>query len=643
MPITDLAVLRKSYKNLTASAAYPNHDSKALLLAFDPEEDFNLKDLNQLVAKGVQGGSPNWYTGWPKEESAGLTIWHRPMMRNKTVGERGEPFFDKLHVLEGDVLPNGNEPLAFTWPQQSFSKTPPIKVPKLSMWIVNDAAELDQSKSFVMEEVAEDDPEQHYDTMVTRKRMPVPKEFLDIVWEHSHPRAVLRLAHARIKELAGEDDPQKVSEVAEKFKLFVNHLRVANTELGRGELAKNIGDPVPLTTSAGRTWVSSVVNLDLAPLDDSQDSPADKRGETMDLINKTLEAVQESTTTTKKTVETFSEVVAAGIQGQAADKAPSNTPEGKWPTRLAVLKRMMGVQTTTQLPQVWHELAKGKAYEVVGNVQAMLDEEAHKMNYNLQFIVSARVIKAMVALQFCSRGDVEKGLNVFNSICPAHNPKASAITTYNQEDNWISGEKAVSSLSDHQAHESFKHAVFPSDATTFRENAQGMLVFYRVLLGESHPLTKVYQGFVRDVDLFGRKLTTSKQEKPFERALFGVHSRVDYYFEQLERPGTVADENLPDLKSYFNFCFHGGTLPEPGWFGNKGVLLKDRDADNTRTKKKLQKEKERALGGAIKNPEFSTAQKFDGGPTSKLIEKNGEPPKHEDGSSMCLIWHTKGE
>ena len=425
MPITDLAVRRKSYKNLTASAVYPNHESKAVLQAFDPKESFNLNDLNQLVAKGVQGGSPNWYTGWPKEDGAGLTIWHRPMIRNQTVGERGEHFFDKLHVLEGDVLPNGHEPLAFTWPQQSFSKTPPVKVPKLSMWIVSDAAELDQSKPFVMKEVEANDPELHYDTIVTRKRMPVPKEFLDIVWEHSQPRTVLRLAHARIKKLAGEDDPQKVAEVAEKFKLFLNHLRVANTEIGRGELAKNIGDPVPLTTSAGRTWVSSVVKSDLAPLDDSQDSPADQRGETLELLTKTLEAVQENTSTTKRTVETFSEVVAAGIQGQSAEKAPSNTPEGKWPTRLPVLKRMAGVQTTTQLTPVWHELAKGKAYEVVGNVQAMLDEEAHKMNYNLQFIVSARVIKAMVALQFCSRGDVEKGLNVFNSICPAHNPKAS--------------------------------------------------------------------------------------------------------------------------------------------------------------------------------------------------------------------------
>ena len=58
MPITDLAVRKKSYRNLTASAAYPNHDSNALLMAFDPDESFNLNDLNQLVAKGVQGGSP---------------------------------------------------------------------------------------------------------------------------------------------------------------------------------------------------------------------------------------------------------------------------------------------------------------------------------------------------------------------------------------------------------------------------------------------------------------------------------------------------------------------------------------------------------------------------------------------------------
>ena len=40
----------------------------------------------------------------------------------------------------------------------------------------------------------------------------------------------------------------------------------------------------------------------------------------------------------------------------------------------------------------------------------MLDNEAEKLNLNLEFIVSARVIKSLVQLEFCSRGDIEKGV-----------------------------------------------------------------------------------------------------------------------------------------------------------------------------------------------------------------------------------------
>ena len=110
-------------KNKTS---YPNHESKAVLDAFDPYQDLVLNDLN------VQGGAPSWYTGWPKEQEINHSLWHRPMMRNTTVGEKKQPFFDKLWVLDGgDLLDNGNSPLAFTWPGKAFSKTDPVKVLKL--------------------------------------------------------------------------------------------------------------------------------------------------------------------------------------------------------------------------------------------------------------------------------------------------------------------------------------------------------------------------------------------------------------------------------------------------------------------------------------------------------------------------------
>ena len=42
---------------MTSQASYPNHDSKAVLDAFDPNQDLVLQDLNGHVEKGVQGGA----------------------------------------------------------------------------------------------------------------------------------------------------------------------------------------------------------------------------------------------------------------------------------------------------------------------------------------------------------------------------------------------------------------------------------------------------------------------------------------------------------------------------------------------------------------------------------------------------------
>ncbi|CAJ1931476.1 unnamed protein product [Cylindrotheca closterium] len=458
MTITDFTVCKKSYRYLTTQASYPNHDSKAVLDAFDPTKDLQLQDLNSLVEKGVQGGAPAWYTGWPKEQVNNFNFWHRPMIRYTTVGKKKEQHFDKLYVLDHDVLENGSDPLAFSWLAKAFSKTDPVKVPKLEAWLINEELEQDHSKLFVMEDITDEDPETAYDRLVTRKRMPIPKEFLDITWD-------------------GSEEPEKISEVHEKFRHFVDHWRKANTVIGRDQLSKNVGEPAVLTATSAQRWVSGVINLDFAGLD-SEDSIGDSPNKTYELLTKTLAAVEESNKTTKTSVESLSEVVVAGIHGQASDKkAPPNTVEKKWPTRLSYLKRVAGTTTSAQLPTLWHELAKCKKHKSIGIVQSLLDDEAEKLNINMEFIISARVIKSLVELEFCSRGDAEKGLNMFNSVCFQHYKNANAINDYNKSDYWLTGEKTTASMKDHQAHDKIKHAIFPKDPMQFREMVNGMQVY----------------------------------------------------------------------------------------------------------------------------------------------------------------------
>lgn len=640
MTIVDLAVRKKSYRNLASQTTYPFHDSQLVLEAFDPTQEFSMNDLNTHVEKGVQGGAPNWYSGWPKEQEINAHIWHRPMIRNTTVGEKAQSYFDKVYVLEGDVQPNGDNPLAFTWPQRAFSKTDPVKVPKLETWLTFDALEQDQSKQFVMEDISEEDPDTAYDLLVSRKRMPIPKEFLDICWEGSSPRKVLRLAHERIKELAGSEEPEKIAAVAEKFGHFVDHWRMANTVIGRNELSKNVGEPHVLTTTQGRQWVSGVVKADLAGLD-SEDSPQTNEEQTLEMLTKTLAAVEESNKTTKHSVESLSEAVVAGIQGQAATKVLPNTVEKKWPSRLDYLKKIAGVTTSTQLPKIWHEIAKCKNHEAVGTVQALLDAEADHLNLNLEFIVSARVIKSLVAFEFCSRGDLEKGLNIFNSVCFQHFKNAAAINDFNRNDQWLTGEKTTAKLEDYQSHEKIKHATFPQDTMQFREMVTGMWVFYRVTLGPNHPLTLVFAEFAKSGDALARRLASSNKNKALERFLFGIHSRIDRYFERLVRPGTVADQNLPDLNTYVESCYHGGALPEVELFAGKVAGPGLPEKGKLKTKNKDEKDK-KSLGASVANPDMQDDHKYGGRTTTELIKKGGDPPKHDNGKDICLIWHTKG-
>ena len=109
--------------------------------------------------------------------------------------------------------------------------------------MINDELEPDQSQLFVVEDITDEDADTAYDLLVTQKRMPVPKEFLDITWGRSSAREVLRLVVERIKVHADGDAPETIAEVTKKFRHFVDHLRVANTVIGRDQLSKNVGEP----------------------------------------------------------------------------------------------------------------------------------------------------------------------------------------------------------------------------------------------------------------------------------------------------------------------------------------------------------------------------------------------------------------
>ncbi|CAJ1939111.1 unnamed protein product [Cylindrotheca closterium] len=412
------------------------------------------------------------------------------MIRYTTVGKKKEQHFDKLYVLDHDVLENGSNPLAFSWPAKAFSKTYPVKVPKLEAWLIKEEElEQDHSKVFMMEDISDKDPETAYDLLVTCKQMPIPKELLDITWDGSLARKVLRLVIDRIKILSNSEEPEKISEVQEK-----------------------------------------VITLDFARLD-LEDSIGDPPNKTYKLLTKTLAAVEESNKTTKTSVESLLEVVVAGIHGKVSDKAPPNT------------------------------LAKCKKHKSIGIVQSLLDNEAKKLNLNLEFIVSAGVINRLVELEFCLCGNVEKGLNMFDSVCFQHYKNANAINNYNKSNYWL-----TASMKDYQAHNKIKHAIFPKDPMQFREMVTGMLVFYCVVFGETHPLTAVYKKFAKNVDTITQKMGVSQQERALKQFLFGIYSQIDRYFEHLVRSGTNAEENLPDLGTYVETCFHGGSLPESNLF-----------------------------------------------------------------------------
>ena len=118
-------------------------------------------------------------------------------------------------------------------------------------------------------------------------------------------------------------------------------------------------------------------------------------------------------------------------------------------------------------------------------------------------------------------------------------------------------------------------------------------MFYRVVFGVTHPLTTVYEKFAKNVDSIARKMGVSKQDRALERFQIGIYSRIDRYFKRLVRSVTNHEENLPDLGTYVETCYHGGSLPESHLF----VVTKDTGGGaggpGEKTENQLRREREK--------------------------------------------------
>ncbi|CAJ1955428.1 unnamed protein product, partial [Cylindrotheca closterium] len=138
------------------------------------------------------------------------------------------------------------------------------------------------------------------------------------------------------------------------------------------QLSKNIGEPTVLTVTLVRHWVSRVISLEFAGLD-SEDSLGDSLDKTYEQLTETLAAIEESNKTTKTSMELLLEVVVMA-------KHLTRRPQIQW--------KRSGPHSA-QLPTLWHELAKCKKHKSIEIAQSLLDNEAYKLNLNLEFMVSA--------------------------------------------------------------------------------------------------------------------------------------------------------------------------------------------------------------------------------------------------------------
>ena len=93
------------------------------------------------------------------------------------------------------------------------------------------------------------------------------------------------------------------------------------------------------------------------------------------------------------------------------------------------------------------------------------------------------------------------------------------------------------------------------------------------------------------------------------------------------RSGTNPEENLPDLGTYVELCYHGGSLPESHLF----VVTKDTGGaggPGEKTENQLRREREKAqknnLGELVKNSEMNKEHRFTGKTTTELTKRTGE-------------------
>ena len=627
MTVIDLtaADARMCYKKHYATKPFPNHDSHARMLAYSAYDNTIAPSTLILDLEQATMESPTFFMAWRQNVDIPVFL-HRPMFRRSTLGEvNTEPWFNKLYLLEGDVLDFSECPLARRFNERAFTKTEAIKVPKLRKWEVDDAVDSASANPYVSE-VEEVDPPETYDELITRHVQVIPKEFVYAVIEGKNTaRELLRL----VVDHCG-DDRDKL----EKFGLFIEHLRVANTQRGRTVIARS-SPPDVLLTPSGRAWVRRHVMTDLPGVFDViQNTPSDTN--TRNPNTEILEALAKSTEATQRSVEAISRVVVEAIRGQPTDKASPKTIEGTWPTTHGKLLKIMGVSATTMLPQIWLTLAKANKSERVGAFEGLLYQEAKRLHRgNFRFVVSNHQLKQVLGLQFESRGDLEKGVNIFNSVCLTSHPQAAAVAQYNEEDEWM--DDAVTSLEAKKAHRKFKHANRPKTATQFSDIVIGYYIVLRVLFGDKHPLTLAYSGVFETVDELTKSLETSSETLAFERCLWGFHSRMDEYFETIGLPdGTIEGAHVPDLVSFANGVRHRNPLPVPDWIPTSGLKpggpTKDQDGEKSKTKKKKEAE------NTAKN---ATIKHKTTGRVALVIEKRGHPPPHDDGSELCLTFHTK--
>ena len=629
MTLIDLTA-SMSYKELYERKAYPNHSTKQKLL------DFSQLRAAEIVASLEQASSnvdsPEFYLYFKAKEAVPRVL-HRPMMKRSTMGENLDPVkhahHDKLFLLEGDIGWGGECPVARLVSAQAFSETTVIKCPKLENWLLSEAT-ADPGVEYVHEEIGAEVPEGMYDEIVTRKMQAIPKEFVKEVMENKlDARGLLLL----VAHYCGDNEERLA--VMEKF---LEHLRVANCRAGRIAISRNSA-PDALLTSEGREWVRRIVTSDVPSAFDVvppvvESSPQSTESNDTKAL---LEALVKSQETTQQSLTAISKVMVDTIQGKETSKAPSKTIEGTWPTGYKKLMQLVGVTTVAKLPQVWHDLAKTEKNGRAQVVETLLYNEARTelKKGSFKFVVSNNLVKNLERLQFSTKGNIEQGINPFNSVVLRHHEQqAKAVENFNDDDEFLSS--GVASLGDRRDHRKFKHAIMPKTASEFRELVTGYYLYLRVLFGQDHPLTVRYSKVYEIVEELTNTLEKWREPNTYERCLWGFHSRIDVYYDDVWMTDAPIDgPSLPDLLTFATNVRHRNPLPIPDWMSESTPARTPGETTKKPGSTKKPKEKE----NTDKNPNLE--KNLMDGRVAAFIEKHGVPPKHDNDDHLCLTYHTK--